>query len=228
MMKSCCGRIDTAPIDRSLAEERRYRRRAAAPDDLGEVDHQKTDRERAHHPHVAARPQERQHVNRSATSPSGTATTNDRRQHNSGWHAVLDESAKRSSIPPSITHMPSAKVQRLRGHEGEAVADGDEPVDRSGREPARARSAERSTSGAGLRRVRGAGDEPGPRRAGPRRSSQVNHQRRFRLAYRGISSSVVDVDIGPFVVVLDLQHLAVRPSRHDHVVFGHRVVAIAW
>src|SRR5262249_61784169 len=39
-------------IDRLLAQPRRHRRRAAGPDDLGEIDHQEADRQRAPHPDV--------------------------------------------------------------------------------------------------------------------------------------------------------------------------------
>src|SRR5262244_3170558 len=37
----------------------------------------------------------------------------------------------------------------------------------------------------------------------------------------------IDLDMRTFGIELDLKHLAVGPARHDHILLGHRVVAIA-
>ena len=137
MISSCCGRMEiSTEIDRVLAQDRRNRRRAAAPDDLGEVDHQQADRERAHHPHVAARPQERQDGEPLGDEPEQEQRDDHRRQHDQRVDAVQDE--QRIGEHPA-QHHPHAEreVEHLRGHEGEAVSDRDQSVDRAGRDPAR-------------------------------------------------------------------------------------------
>src|SRR5215475_13778117 len=60
------------------------------------------------------------------------------------------------------------------------------------------------------------------------RSRRISCSQQSHVGFVDILLSLgVDLDMRTFGIELDLKHFAVGPARHDHVLLGHRVVAVA-